>query len=92
MEYADNVDTVIQWHVENDVAAERQATDTRCELITLSTHQRLCGQQLKLRVEPVDPGIRLIKAVISDVVPNIRDVSCCLGASKDTRHLLARCL
>ncbi len=92
MEYADNVDTDVQWHVENDVAPERQAADTRCELITLSTHERLRGQQLELLVKPVDPGIRLIKAVVSDVVPDIRDVSCCLRASEDTRHLLARCL
>jgi hypothetical protein len=39
MEYADNVYTVVQRHVEDDVAAERQAADTRCELITLSSHQ-----------------------------------------------------
>lgn len=69
MEYTDNVQTVVQRHVEDDVAAERQAAHTRCKLVALSAHQWLRGQQLKLLVELVDPGIRLINAVVSRCIP-----------------------
>lgn len=89
MKHAHNVDSVMQRDVEDDVPAKRQAADTRSEIVALSAYQRLCRQKLKLLVELVYPGISLIKAIVGDVVPDIRDISSRSRAAQDARHLFA---
>ncbi len=73
MEYADHVDAVIEWRVEDDVAPERTAAHAGCKFVAGSPHQGLRRKQVELLIQPIDPPIRRGQAVIGNVVPDLGD-------------------
>ncbi len=88
VEHAVNLDAVVNGTVEDDVAADREASQARSILVLLGSHSWIGCEELERLVDFSYQAIGCRHIVVSNVAPNRKKVGVCLGSTKNTSHQL----
>ena len=83
MQHAHDIDPVVEWQVENNVASDRKTAHTGRQLLAGTTHHRLRCQQPELLVDVIHPAIGGGGTVVGDEVSDLEDVGL---RERSTRH------
>lgn len=70
----------IQYTVENEISSYRKTTIAGAQFVSLTAYARVSAQQLKMLDQQVNEMVGSQFIVLSDVVPDLKQVAACLPA------------